>query len=301
MGSRRSCETLILEGRVRVNGRIAAELGTKVVPDRDKVTCDGKPATPSHDLVYLMLHKPAGVLTSLSDPRERPVIRDLLPARGLPRLFPVGRLDYQTEGLVLLTNDGALAHGLMHPSFEVEKEYLAKVRGCPTPDDLTRLKAGVVSDGERLRATQAEMVRSGLGSAWLKLIVHQGRYHEIRRLCDAIGHPVLELRRVRLGPLVLGKLPKGTWRRLTPVELTGIRRACLGAARRQAAGRSHTPVADSRPKGMKIRTASPASSPRPRGARGERPSSVTPRPAFGGRAQAGRSLRNSARRPKRER
>jgi 23S rRNA pseudouridine2605 synthase len=198
------------------------------------VTCDGKPATPSHSLLYLILHKPAGVLTSLSDPRGRPVIRDLLPPRGLPRLFPVGRLDYQTEGLVLLTNDGALAYGLMHPSFEVEKEYLAKVQGCPTPADLVRLKAGVVSNGERLWATHAEIVRPGIGSAWLKLIVHQGRYHEIRRLCDAIGHPVLRLQRVRLGPIVLGKLPKGRWRRLTPAELTGIRRACLFAARRQA-------------------------------------------------------------------
>jgi len=219
---------LILEGRVRVNGRVVTELGTKVASGLDKVTCDGKLVTPTQILVYLMLHKPAGVLTSLSDPRERPVIRDLLPAQGLPRLFPVGRLDYQTEGLVLLTNDGTLAHGLMHPSFEVEKEYLAKVRGCPTPDDLLRLKSGVVSDGERLRATQAEMVRGGLGSAWLKLVVHQGRYHEIRRLCDAIGHPVLRLQRVRLGPLVLGRLPKGSWRRLTAVELAGIRRAVRG-------------------------------------------------------------------------
>ncbi|MCZ7624666.1 MAG: pseudouridine synthase [Candidatus Methylomirabilis sp.] len=106
---------------MRVNGRIAAQLGTKVTSGVDKVTCDGKPVTPAPGHLYLMLHKPAGVLTSLSDPRERPVIGDLLPARGLPRLFPVGRLDYHTEGLVLLTNDGALAHGLMHPSFEIEK------------------------------------------------------------------------------------------------------------------------------------------------------------------------------------
>src|SRR5574337_2079741 len=225
LGSRRSCEKLIVEGRVRINGRVAAQLGTKVSPDIDRVTCDGKPVTPSQRHLYLVLHKPAGVLTSLSDPRGRPVIRDLLPARGLPRLFPVGRLDYQTEGLVLLTNDGALAHELMHPSFEVEKEYLAKVRGCPTPDDLIRLKTGVISDGEKLQATQAELARSGLGSAWLRLVVHQGRYHEIRRMCDVIGHPVLRLQRVRLGPIELGKLPKGRWRRLLPGELTDIRRA----------------------------------------------------------------------------
>lgn len=233
LGSRRSCEKLILEGRVRVNGRVAAQLGTKVSSGLDQVTCDGKPVIPSVGLAYLLLHKPAGVLTSLSDPRGRPVIRDLLPTRGLPRLFPVGRLDYQTEGLVLLTNDGALAYGLMHPSFEIEKEYLAKVQGCPTPADLVRLKAGVVSNGERLWATHAEIVRPGIGSAWLKLVVHQGRYHEIRRLCDAIGHPVLRLQRVRIGPIVLGRLPKGRWRRLTPVELAGIRRAVGGGAMRR--------------------------------------------------------------------
>ena len=225
LGSRRSCERLILEGRVRVNDRVVTELGTKVSPGLDQVTCDGRPATPSTSLLYLLLHKPAGVLTSLSDPRGRPVIQDLLPPRGLPRLFPVGRLDYQTEGLVLLTNDGALAYGLMHPSFEVEKEYRAKVRGCPTPADLVKLKAGVVSKGERLWATQAEIVSRGIDFAWLKLIVHQGRYHEIRRLCDVIGHPVLRLQRVRLGPIVLGRLPKGRWRRLSPVELASIRRA----------------------------------------------------------------------------
>lgn len=225
LGSRRSCEKLILEGKVRVNGRVVTELGTKVSPGLDEVRCDGRPVTPSDDLVYLVLNKPAGVLTSLSDPRGRPVIRDLLPPQGLPRLFPAGRLDYQTEGLILLTNDGALAYGIMHPSFEVEKEYRAKVRGCPTPADLDQLKAGIVSDGERLWATQAEIVSHAVGFAWLKLVVQQGRYHEIRRLCDAIGHSVLRLQRVRLGPIVLGSLPKGCWRRLSSRELVNIRRA----------------------------------------------------------------------------
>lgn len=263
---------MILDRRVRVNGRIASQLGTKVSPGLDTVTCDNKPVTSSQSLLYLILHKPAGVLTSLSDPQGRPVIGDLLPPHGLPRLFPVGRLDYQTEGLVLLTNDGALAHGLMHPSFEVEKEYLAKVRGCPTPDDLVRLKAGVISEGERLWATHAEIVKPGIGSAWLKLIVHQGRYHEIRRMCDAIGHPVLRLQRVRLGPLVLGKLPKGSWRRLTPVELNGIRRAVRGD---KALGAS-TPE-----EGRNVRAPSRAASPRVRFRRGAEPASSGPRQVRG--------------------
>lgn len=224
LGSRRSSEKLILEGRVCVNNQVVTQLGTKVSPGLDKVTCDGKPVTPSDSLVYIMLHKPAGVLTTLSDPRGRPIISDFLPPEGLPRLFPVGRLDYQTEGLVLLTNDGALAYGLMHPSFEIEREYLAKVRGCPTPANLAKLKAGVVSEGEKLWATQAKIVTRGVNSAWIKLVVHQGRYHEIRRLCDAIGYPVLQLQRVRIGPLILGKLAKGCWRRLNLGELASIRR-----------------------------------------------------------------------------
>lgn len=224
LGSRRHCEALILEGKVRVNGRAVITLGTKVSPGLDKVACDGKLVTPSDSLTYLLVHKPAGVITSLFDPRGRPVILDLLPKRRLPRLFPVGRLDYQTEGLVLLTNDGPLAHALMHPRFEVEKEYEAKVHGCPTPDDLTRLKRGVVSQGERLRAVEAVMLRSGVGSAWLKLVVREGRYHEIRRMCDAIGHAVLQLRRVRVGPIVLGRLPKGSWRRLSAREVATLHR-----------------------------------------------------------------------------
>lgn len=236
LGSRRSCEKLILEGMVRVNGRVVTELGTKVSPGLDKVRYDGNPVAPSDRLVYLILNKPAGVLTSLSDPRGRPVIRDLLPSQGLPRVFPVGRLDYQTEGLVLLTNDGALAHGVMHPSFEVEKEYRVKVRGCPTPTDLAKLKAGVVSEGEKLWAVRARMTSPGTGSAWLSIVVRQGRYHEIRRLCDAIGYPALQLQRIRLGPIVLGRLPKGCWRKLSSAELADIRRACLSGARKQPLG-----------------------------------------------------------------
>ncbi len=223
-GSRRSCEALILEGRVRVNGRPASKLGTKVTPGIDSVTCDGERVAPQDEQVYLLLHKPSGVLTSLSDPERRPVIPDLLPRRGLPRLFPVGRLDYRTEGLLLLTNDGALAHALMHPSFGIEREYLAKVRGYPTPAGLAKLEAGVASMGERLRAKEARVFRSGVSSSWLTLVVREGRYHAIRRMCEAIGHPVVKLKRVRFGTIVLGKLARGAWRRLSAREVAGLRR-----------------------------------------------------------------------------
>lgn len=224
LGSRRSCEALILEGRVRVNGQVASKLGTKVAPGVDVITCDGRRVAPSEEQVYLLLHKPAGVITSLSDPRGRPVIPDLLPRQGLPRLFPVGRLDYLTEGLLLLTNDGTLAHALMHPSFEVEREYLAKVRGRPTPAEVHRLSAGVVLDGARLRADEVAILTHGVDSTWLRIVVREGHYHEIRRLCEAIGHPVLKLKRVRLGPIVLGRLPKGAWRRLSSREVANLRR-----------------------------------------------------------------------------
>lgn len=248
LGSRRSCEKLILEGRIRVNNQTVTQLGTKVSPALDTVRYDGKPVMPSNNLVYLILHKPAGVLTSLSDPRGRPVIRDFFPSQGLPRLFPVGRLDYQTEGLVLLTNDGALAYGVMHPSFEIEKEYRVKVRGCPTAAGLSTLRSGVVSEGEKLWATRAEIVSRGVSSTWLKLIVQQGRYHEIRRLCDAIGHPVIQLQRVRLGPIMLGRLPKGCWRRLTDAEVANIR---LAVERKSA----HNPKAGGRVRPQKDRRA----------------------------------------------
>ena len=215
---------MILEGRVRVNGQVASKLGTKVAPGLDVITCDGTPVAPSEEHVYLLLHKPAGVITSLSDPRGRPIIPDLLPRRGLPRLFPVGRLDFWTEGLLLLTNDGALAHALMHPSFEVEREYLAKVRGRPTPARLHRLRGGVVLDGDRLRADEVAILTPGVNSTWLRIVVREGQYHEIRRLCEAIGHPVLKLKRVRLGPIVLGRLPQGAWRRLSSREVADLRR-----------------------------------------------------------------------------
>jgi 23S rRNA pseudouridine2605 synthase len=222
-GSRRSCEALIQEGRVRVNGRTASKLGTKVTPGVDSVTCDGEPVTPHEEHVYLLVHKPGGVLTSLSDPERRPVVPDLLPRRGWPRLFPVGRLDYRTEGLLLLTNDGVLAHALMHPSFGVEREYLAKVRGSPTTSGLAKLEAGVVSMGERLRAERVRLVSSGADSSWLRLVVREGRYHAIRRMCEAIGHPVRRLKRVRFGTIVLGRLAKGAWRRLSAREVEGLR------------------------------------------------------------------------------
>jgi pseudouridine synthase len=172
--------------------------------------------------VTVMLHKPAGYITASSDPEGRPVVLSLLPKVGLPRLFPVGRLDWDTEGLLLLTNDGELANLLTHPRHEVAKVYHAKVKGRPAPEVFRRLLHGVVSEGERLSATAVSVLRATRENAWVMVSVRQGRYRQVRRMCEAIGHPVLKLVRVALGPLALGSLPRGQWRTLLPAEVRAL-------------------------------------------------------------------------------
>jgi pseudouridine synthase len=221
VASRRQCEELIVAGRVRVNGEIVRTLGTRIRPGTDHVQVDGVGQRVEAP-VTVMLHKPAGYITAVSDPEGRPVVLSLLPRSGLPRLFPVGRLDWDTEGLLLLTNDGDLANLLMHPRHGVAKVYHAKVKGRPTPETLRRLLAGVVSRGERLFATGASVLRTTRENAWVMVRVDQGRYRQVRRMCEAIGHPVLKLVRVALGPLALGPLPRGQWRPLLPAELRAL-------------------------------------------------------------------------------
>jgi pseudouridine synthase len=221
VASRRQCEALIAEGRVQVNGAVVRTIGTRVRPDTDRVSLDGVRLRPEAP-VTVMLHKPAGYITAVSDPEGRPVVVSLLPKVGLPRLFPVGRLDWDTEGLLLLTNDGELANLLTHPRHEVAKVYHAKVKGRPAPDALRRLLHGVVSDGERLSATAVSVLRTTRENAWVMVSVRQGRYRQVRRLCEAIGHPVLKLVRVALGPLALGSLPRGQWRTLLPAEVRAL-------------------------------------------------------------------------------
>lgn len=220
-GSRRQCETFITEGRVQVNGEVVRELGTRVRPGRDRVAVDGQ-AAKGEAAVTLMLHKPAGYITSLSDPQGRPVVMSLLPPKGLPRLFPVGRLDWDTEGLLLLTNDGELAHVLTHPRHRVRKVYHAKLKGHVSPEGLARLTQGVVCDGERLRAVSVQVMHATRQNTWVAISVEEGRYRQVRRMCEVIGHPVLRLTRVALGPLTLGPLPRGQWRPLSPAELQGL-------------------------------------------------------------------------------
>ncbi len=218
--SRRAAEELIRAGRVRVNGVIVRTLGSSVDPARDRVELDGTPIRPAAPM-YVLVHKPRGVVSTLRDPEGRPTLRDLLP-RGL-RLYPVGRLDLTASGLLLLTNDGALAERLMHPRHGVRKTYHVKVAGRPDAAALARLQHGVRLDRRPVVVEEARIFKTLPTKSWLEITVAEGRHHVVRRLCEAIGHPAEKLCRVRLGPLALGALRPGQVRPLTPREIAALR------------------------------------------------------------------------------
>lgn len=225
INSRRGAEKMIAQGRVSVNGQTVEGQGLKVDPARDKITVDGLPLGPPQKLHYYMFHKPAGYLTTLSDPKGRPSIRRYL--ESLPvRVFPVGRLDMDVEGLLILTNDGALAKRLMHPSSEVPKVYRVKVDGQPGPEALKRLCDGTLRLGRRLAApAKAELIKSAEDRAWLYLTITEGRHHQVKRMCSAVGHPVLKLKRVAYAGLRLGSLKREGIRPLTAEEIETLKRA----------------------------------------------------------------------------
>lgn len=244
IASRRASEELIVEGRVRVNGRVA-ELGDRVDVDVDLVEVDGAPVGVRPDLVHYLLNKPAGVVSTAQDTHGRETVVDLVPAD--PRVFPVGRLDAETEGLLLLTNDGPLTHRLTHPSFGVDKEYLAHVEGRPSRGALRRLREGVeLDDGPTAPARVSE-----LSPGMLRIVIHEGRNRQVRRMCAAVGHPVIRLVRTRIGPLVDRDLRPGEWRRLEPDEVRALERATAVEVddsrrerRRRAAAGETDPSAD---------------------------------------------------------
>jgi 23S rRNA pseudouridine2605 synthase len=231
LGSRRACEELIADGRVTVNGELA-ELGRRIDVEFDRVSLDGVPLPVLPGLVHYLLHKPAGVVTTAHDPFDRPTVLELVP--DTPRVFPVGRLDADSEGLLVLTNDGALAQRLTHPSFGVEKEYLVEIEGVASAGDLRRLRQGVdLDDGKTAPATVGVV-----GPGVLRIVIHEGRNRQIRRMCDAVGHPVRRLVRTRIGPLTDTQLKPGRWRELDPAEV----RALAGAAKpRTATTRAPSP------------------------------------------------------------
>ena len=214
-GSRRVCENLIADGRVTVNGETAV-LGRRVDTTRDIVAVDGSPVGIRPGLVYFLLNKPSGVVTTAKDTHGRPTVIDLVPHE--PRVFPVGRLDQETEGLLILTNDGDLANRLTHPSHGVEKEYLAEVDGTVSAKSLHLLRTGVELDDGVTSPAKASQPTPGV----LRLTIHEGRNRQIRRMCEAVGHPVQRLVRVRIGPLRDPKLTPGSWRPLTNEEVIAL-------------------------------------------------------------------------------
>jgi 23S rRNA pseudouridine2605 synthase len=219
--SRRGAEALMAEGRVTLNGEVVSVPGQRADAGRDDLRVDGVRVRVPPAPVYLLLNKPRGVVTTRHDPGRRPTVMDLVPrVRGL---FPVGRLDLNTEGLLLLTNDGTFAERVLHPRYEVPRVYHAKVHGLPDAAALARIVRGVTHEGARLRADRVRVIRPA-DNPWLELTVHEGRHHEVRNLLLAVGHPVSKLRRVGLGPLALGGLGVGSWRELTGGEVRALLR-----------------------------------------------------------------------------
>lgn len=239
IASRRKAETLIAEGRVKVNGQVVSELGSKVDPDKDKIVVGGRRLF-VEQAVYLLLNKPRGYVTTLSDPQGRPTVMELIGPVGA-RVFPIGRLDFNTEGILLFTNDGDLAQALMHPRKEVEKTYRVKVRGPVDGRTLASL-SHVELDGA-VRPAQVELLStadSGKNS-WLEITIHEGRTRQIHRMAESVGLAVVKLERVRYAGLEVGTLPRGKWRRLEHREVAALRRAAGGAKKSFEAVKKRAP------------------------------------------------------------
>ena len=222
-GSRRTCDDLIAAGRVRVDGAVAV-LGRRVDAETAQLLVDGAPVGVRPGLVYYLLNKPVGVVTPADDPQGRPVVVGLVPAA--PRVFPVGRLDLDTEGLLLLTNDGEIANRITHPSYGVEKEYVVHVEGSPTRSVLRQLREGVELEDGVTAPARVTPVEPNV----LRLVIHEGRNRQVRRMCDAVGHPVIRLVRTRIGPLADRSIRPGTWRHLETDELRALERAVADGA-----------------------------------------------------------------------
>jgi len=223
IASRRAAEQMIAEGRVKVNGYVVQEMGYKMTPGKDRVSVDDTPVEQKQEMRYILLHKPAGYICSVADEKGRRTVLDLLPEVS-ERIYPVGRLDYDTAGLLLLTNDGALTHHLLHPSHQVDKTYLAEVEGHPDKTAIQRLRNGVrLSDG-RTAPAKVYVVRSKEESTLVEITIHEGRNRQVRRMMDAVGHPVLHLKRTRLAFLDVKDVPMGTWRELTLDEVKRLKK-----------------------------------------------------------------------------
>ncbi len=218
VASRRKCEELITSGRVKVNGQVVTELGCKVNPVTDKVEVDGNALAAGDRKIYILLNKPAGILSSATDDRGRKTVVDLI--KGVDeRLYPVGRLDFDTEGLLLLTNDGTLTNGLIHPRYKVDKTYHAVVKGIPDKGALLRLAKGIELDDGPTHPAKVKVLQANNGKALVEITIHEGRKRQVRRMFDAVGYPVVNLKRVQVGFLTLERLKPGEYRHLSQQEL----------------------------------------------------------------------------------
>jgi pseudouridine synthase len=233
VASRREADRLIGQGKVKVNGRVVDQMGVRIDESRDRVEVNGRPIQPERRSVYVMLNKPAGFLVTMNDPLGRPTVRKLLP--GLPRgVVPVGRLDFDSEGLLLLTNDGELAFRLTHPRYEVPKTYLVRVNNEVSPETLARLQRGVSLERKKAVPDKVVLLEAGRGKSQLRLELHEGRKREIRRMLEAVGHRVTRLRRVEFAGLTLKNLPAGQWRALLAREVSALKKAVGLAGQRSA-------------------------------------------------------------------
>ena len=223
VASRRASEELITQGRVAVNGEVVTVLGSRVDPAADRVAVDGRPVRPPRTHTYILLYKPRGVVSTVSDPEGRRTVVELIPSSA--RLFPVGRLDYDSEGLILLTDDGELTVTLTHPRHEVEKEYYALVEHPLRDEALGQLRSGIVLDGRKTAPAVVERSREGSGGYWLRVVLREGRNRQVRRMIEAVGGSVTRLVRTRIGPLGLDQLEPGEWRELTIHEVKQLREA----------------------------------------------------------------------------
>jgi 23S rRNA pseudouridine2605 synthase len=220
VASRRKCEELILAGRVAVNGAVVVEMGVRVV-EGDAVTVDGKPVKPSEQKVYIAFYKPPNVVTTASDPQGRATVADYFKESNF-RLFPVGRLDYETEGLLLMTNDGEWANRVAHPSFNLEKEYFVKSKGILEDREIKALETGVMLEGRRTWPAKVANVRRGGMVTQFHIVIHEGRNRQVRKMVEAVGHEVVFLKRVRIGNILLGDLKAGEWRNLSEDEIKSL-------------------------------------------------------------------------------
>jgi len=221
IASRRHSEELILAGRVKVNGKIVTQMGFQV-SEQDRVEVDGKLIKKEEKHVYIMLNKPSGYVSTVTDPEGRKTVLDLIDGVS-ERIYPVGRLDYDTTGLLILTNDGEFTFENTHPGHEIKKTYIAEVQGIPSDKALEALKKGVVLDGKKTAPAVVEVVDKKSKATVLKIIIHEGRNRQVRRMCEAVGHPVLKLKRTAIGRLTLGDLKPGEWRYLSSKEIKLIR------------------------------------------------------------------------------